>query len=88
MTAPQTCTIPTTLWADYMRLRKNLRRLAQVAALAERRWLEHEQACTSCRLELDAENDAPICCEGLALWTTATCYRCAVDTIKGAMTWQ
>ena len=76
------------LWTDYMRLRKNLTRLAQVAAIAARRWEEHEEACTSCRLELDAEEDAPICCEGLSLWTTATTYQCAVDTLKGRMTWQ
>jgi hypothetical protein len=81
--------IPVALWADYAGLRKNLRRLAQVAALAARRWEEHEQACTMCRLELDTEDGAEyVCAEGVALYMAATAYRCAVDTIKGAMTWE
>jgi hypothetical protein len=78
---------PAELLTDYRGLRANLKRIAQVAAVAERRWHEHEQACTLCRLELDGEDDGPVCAEGLGLYSLAVAYECAVLTIRGAMSW-
>jgi len=70
---------------DFYGLRRNLRRLAHVAATAERRWQEHEATCVLCATDDPA---ADLCAEGLALFTRAEAYTCALWTARGRMTWE
>ena len=69
------------LWADYARCRRNLRRLAQLATVQERRAQAHGRACADCRAGLP-------CIAGTEGRTKAVTLRAAVDTIKGRMVWQ
>jgi hypothetical protein len=66
--------------------RANLRRLGQVATLAERRWAAHEASCDLCAE--DDEYSDEVCAEGVALYMLATAYRCAVLTMQGRMVWR
>jgi len=77
---------PTELLADYAGLRRNLRRLGQVAAAAARRWAEHEARCELCAT--DENNTGDLCAEGLALFTRAEAFTHALLTLKGRMVWQ
>jgi len=74
------------LWDDYMGLRRNVRRLGQVAAIQYRRWAEHDCVCPYAPDE-DDEDDVG-CPECERLLFLATVYGAAHGTVTGQMIWQ
>jgi len=66
------------LWADYWALRKNLRRLCQVADIRYKRHYLHAERCAACQ-----DEDGDGCREGLQLYSYALGFDVAVAILKG-----
>ena len=63
-----------------------LKRLAQCATVARRRWDSHEERCK--RYQDDEPEDDLLCSEGIALHTRALTFDSAVATLKGTLVWK
>jgi hypothetical protein len=89
MTPSKTIPVAASLVADYLRARKNIARLGQIAALAERRFANHVFACPECATTVKIEGDSDnLCDEGHYLLVVARVYAQAHDTMTGRMIWQ
>ncbi len=63
-------------------LLSRLRRLAQVADVAYKRWWLHARTCAQCTA------DTPGCLDGAGLFARALAFDSAVGTLKGTLEWK